>query len=73
MRKVGLLRDRLANPLAGRMTALLDLASRLPWDIWYECSAAEISRRFVMLNEVKHPANSAETLRCTQSDNHWLI
>jgi hypothetical protein len=35
-RKVGLLRDAEQNPLAGRMTALLDLCSRLPWEIWYE-------------------------------------
>jgi len=35
-RKVGLLRDAAQNPLAGRMTALLDLCSRLPWEIWYE-------------------------------------
>ena len=36
IRKVGLLRELPTHPLAGRMTALLDLASRLPWKIWYE-------------------------------------
>lgn len=35
-RRVGLLRDAAANPLAGRMTALLDLPSRLPWKVWFE-------------------------------------
>ncbi len=43
LRKVGLLQGRLSHPLAGRMTALLDLASRLPWRVWYDCdpNAAE--------------------------------
>jgi Transposase DDE domain len=36
IRKVGLLRELPTHPLAGRMTALLDLASRLPWKLWYE-------------------------------------
>ena len=35
-RKVGLLRDRADTPLAGRMTGLLDLCSRLPRALWYE-------------------------------------
>lgn len=35
VRKVGLLRDRAKAPLAGRMTALLDAASRLPRAVWY--------------------------------------
>ena len=35
MRKVGLLREALVNPLAGRMMALLELGSRLPRQIWY--------------------------------------
>jgi hypothetical protein len=34
-RKVGLLRETLVNPLAGRMTALLELGSRLPRQLWY--------------------------------------
>jgi len=43
LRKVGLLQGRLSHPLAGRMTTLLDLASRLPWRVWYDCdpNAAE--------------------------------
>src|SRR5712692_3999410 len=36
LRKVGLLRGAERPPLAGRMTALLDLCSRLPRQIWYE-------------------------------------
>ena len=36
LRKVGLLRDAAHHPLAGRMTALLDVASRLPRQIWFE-------------------------------------
>src|SRR5215217_7155091 len=36
LRKVGLLREADKNPLAGKMTALLDLASRLPRQLWYE-------------------------------------
>jgi hypothetical protein len=35
IRKMGLLQDLLENPLAGRMTALLDLCTRLPEKIWY--------------------------------------
>ena len=34
--KMGLLKDFPENVLAGRMTALLDLCSRLPEQIWYE-------------------------------------
>ncbi len=36
IRKLGLLHDLPENPLAGRMTALLDLCTRLPEKIWYE-------------------------------------
>ena len=36
IRKVGLLRELPTHPLAGRLTAWLDLASRLPWKRWYE-------------------------------------
>jgi hypothetical protein len=36
LRKAGLLRDLPTPPLAGRMTALLDLCSRLPTKLWYE-------------------------------------
>ena len=46
LRKVGLLRDVETNPLAGRMTALLDLCSRLPRRIWYEEDAQAHDQRF---------------------------
>lgn len=46
VRKVGLLRDAETNPLAGRMTALLDLASRLPRHVWYEQDAEAHDQRF---------------------------
>lgn len=36
MRKVGALQGRPRPPLAGRITALLDLGSRLPWRVWFE-------------------------------------
>ena len=36
LRKVGLLQGRTSHPLAGRMTTLLDLASRLPWRVWFD-------------------------------------
>jgi len=44
-RQVGLLRDRADTPLAGRMTALLDLCSRLPRRLWYEPDAAAHDQR----------------------------
>lgn len=46
LRKVGLLRETETNPLAGRMTALLDLCSRLPRAIWYEEEAQAHDQRF---------------------------
>ncbi|HET7088951.1 MAG TPA: IS4 family transposase [Anaerolineae bacterium] len=46
IRKVGLLRDLPANPLAGRMTALLDLCSRLPFHVWYDEDAQAHDQRF---------------------------
>lgn len=46
LRKIGLLREAETNPLAGRMTALLDLCSRLPKHIWYEAEAQAHDQRF---------------------------
>lgn len=46
LRKVGLLQDALVNPLAGRMTALLDLCSRLPFRIWYDDDPQGHDQRF---------------------------
>jgi hypothetical protein len=46
LRKVGLLREALSNPLAGRMLALLDVASMLPRQVWYEADANASDQRF---------------------------
>jgi len=46
LRKVGLLRDALLYPLAGRITGLLDLCSRLPFQVWYERDAQAHDQRF---------------------------
>lgn len=46
LRKVGLLRGAERPPLAGRMTALLDLCSRLPRQIWYEEDPQANDQRF---------------------------
>ena len=45
LRKVGLLREADTQPLAGRMSALLDLASRLPRQVWYEEDAQAHDQR----------------------------
>jgi len=46
LRGIGLLRGTPVNPLAGRMTALLDLCSRLPWYVWYEPDPKAHDQRF---------------------------
>ena len=46
LRKIGLLRDALKAPLAGRMMALLDLASRVPWRVWYDADPKGHDTRF---------------------------
>jgi hypothetical protein len=46
LRKTGLLRGLLVNPLAGRMTALLDLCSHLPCQVWYEADPTAHDQRF---------------------------
>lgn len=46
LRKVGLLRGAPLNPLAGRMTALLDLCSHLPHHVWYEPDPEAHDQRF---------------------------
>jgi hypothetical protein len=45
IRKVGLLQDLPTTPLAGRMTALLDVCAHLPRQIWYEEDAAAHDQR----------------------------
>jgi hypothetical protein len=46
LRKVGVLAETVATPLAGRMLALLDLCSHLPRHIWYEPDAEAHDQRF---------------------------
>jgi hypothetical protein len=46
IRKLGLLKDLPQNPLAGRMTCLLNLCSRLPTKIWYESDPQANDQRF---------------------------
>ena len=46
IRKIGLLKDLPQNPLAGKITALLNLASRLPAQIWYEPDSQAHDQRF---------------------------
>ena len=46
VRKIGLLRDAAQAPLAGRIMALLDLASRLPRQVWYDADAQGHDSRF---------------------------
>ena len=46
IRKIGLLKDLPQNPLAGRMTGLLNLCSRLPSQIWYESDSKAHDQRF---------------------------
>lgn len=38
IRKMGLLKDLENNPLAGKMTALLDVCTRLPIHVWYDAN-----------------------------------
>lgn len=38
IRKMGLLKDLVSHPLAGKMTAVLDVCSRLPLHLWYEAN-----------------------------------
>ena len=46
LRKVGLLREEEGPVLAGRMAALLDVASRLPQQLWYEEDSQAHDQRF---------------------------
>jgi hypothetical protein len=46
IRKIGLLKDLPNHPLAGRMTALLNLGSRLPAQVWYEEDPHAHDQRF---------------------------
>jgi hypothetical protein len=46
IRKIGLLKDLPQNPLAGKITGLLNLCSRLPSRIWYESDPKVHDQRF---------------------------
>jgi len=46
VRKVGLLRDSETFPLAGKMMAVLDLCSWLPYSLWYNEDAKAHDQRF---------------------------
>lgn len=46
IRKLGLLKDQDQHPLAGKMTALLDIVSRLPVAVWYEADAKISDQQF---------------------------
>ena len=46
LRKIGLLRDAVPAPLAGRMLAVLDVASRLPRQVWYDADPHGHDARF---------------------------
>jgi hypothetical protein len=46
IRKIGLLKDLPQNPLAGKITGLLNLCSRLPSQIWYESDPKAHDQRF---------------------------
>lgn len=46
IRKIGLLKDLPKNPLAGRMTTILNLCTRLPEKIWYESDPNAHDQRF---------------------------
>ena len=46
LRRVGLLRDLAKFPLAGRMMALLNVASRLPQSLWYTDDSQAHDQRF---------------------------
>jgi hypothetical protein len=46
VRKMGLLLDLPENPLAGKITALLDLCTRLPEQLWYERDPKAHDQRF---------------------------
>jgi hypothetical protein len=46
IRKIGLLKDRPQNPLAGKLTGLLNLSSRLPAHLWYDADPKAHDQRF---------------------------
>jgi hypothetical protein len=58
IRKIGLLQDLPQTPLAGKITALLNLGSRLPSQIWYESDPKAHDQRFWSQILAAVPVNS---------------
>lgn len=83
LRKVGLLRGVERPPLAGRMTALLDLGSRLPRQLWYEadpqahdqrcwpCIQAALERGALLLYDLGY-TNFTVFRELTQAGVTWV-
>jgi hypothetical protein len=83
LRKVGLLRGVERPPLAGRMTALLDLGSRLPQQLWYEadpqahdqrcwpCIQAALERGALLLYDLGY-TNFTVFRELTQAGVAWV-
>jgi hypothetical protein len=46
LRQVGLLREEATWPLAGKLLALLDVCSWLPWALWFDADAQVHDQRF---------------------------
>ena len=58
IRKLGLLHDLPQHPLAGKMTVLLDVASRLPTHVWYDADPLAHDQRFWPQIQAAVPAGS---------------
>jgi len=82
-RKVGQLREASTRPLAGRMTALLDLCSLLPRQVWSTADALAHDQRFWVQIHAAVPAealllfdlgytNFAEFARLTLAQVTWI-
>lgn len=58
LRQVGLLREAPAQPLTGKLLALLDLASLLPRQVWYKADAATSDPQFWSRSVAAVPAGA---------------
>ncbi|MDP1624688.1 MAG: hypothetical protein Q8L64_02855, partial [bacterium] len=67
IRKIGLLKDLPQNPLAGRITGLLNLCSRLPSQIWYESDPKAHDQRFWPQISLAPPARAGVAVLKTNS------
>ena len=79
LRKIGLLRDAVKAPLAGRMLAVLDLASRLPRWMWCDADLNGHDARFLDRLAAAIPTgalvvfdfrNSARSIQSASGDLH---